>query len=214
MRVQETDVNTKPIVFGVAGGTASGKTTVARSILEQVGAERIAYLPHDAYYRDMSHLPPAQRIQQNVDHPNALESDLLARHIRQLLDNQPIQLPVYRFADYTRTAETITVEPAPVILVDGILIFAEPELRALMDIKVFVDTDADIRLIRRIERDTRERGRTLSATIFQYLDTVRPMDLEFVQPSRRYADIIIPGGGHNRVAIEMVVSRLRASLNP
>ena len=198
-----------PIVFGVAGGTASGKTTVARSILDQVGAHRVAYLPHDAYYRDLSHLPREQRAQQNDDHPDALESDLLARHIRELCAGRAIQLPVYSFADYTRKPETVTVEPAPVILVDGILIFAEPELRALMDIKIFVDVEADIRLIRRIERDTRERGRTLSTTIFQYLDTVRPMDLEFVQPSRRYADIILPGGGQNRVAIEMVVARLR-----
>ena len=205
-------MNPKPIVFGVAGGTASGKTTVARSILDQVGAHRVAYLPHDAYYRDLSHLPREQRAQQNVDHPDALESDLLARHIRELCAGRAIQLPVYSFADYTRKPETVTVEPAPVILVDGILIFAEPELRDLMDIKIFVDVEADIRLIRRIERDTRERGRTLSTTIFQYLDTVRPMDLEFVQPSRRYADVILPGGGQNRVAIEMVVARLHAIL--
>ena len=205
-------MNPKPIVFGVAGGTASGKTTVARSILDQVGAHRVAYLPHDAYYRDLSHLPLEKRAQQNYDHPDALESDLLARHIRDLCAGRAIQLPVYSFADYTRKPETVTVEPAPVILVDGILIFAEPELRALMDIKIFVDVEADIRLIRRIERDTRERGRTLSTTIFQYLDTVRPMDLEFVQPSRRYADVILPGGGQNRVAIEMVVARLHAIL--
>ena len=205
-------MNPQPIVFGVAGSTASGKTTVARSILEQVGAHRVAYLPHDAYYRDMSHLPLEKRAQQNYDHPDALESDLLARHIRELCAGRAIQLPVYSFADYTRKPETVTVEPAPVILVDGILIFAEPELRDLMDIKIFVDVEADIRLIRRIERDTRERGRTLSTTIFQYLDTVRPMDLEFVQPSRRYADVILPGGGQNRVAIEMVVARLHAIL--
>jgi len=205
-------MSSKPIVFGVAGSTASGKTTVARRILDQVGAHRVAYLPHDAYYRDMSHLPLEQRAQQNYDHPDALESDLLARHIRELRQGRPVPLPVYDFATYTRRPETVTVEPASVILVDGILIFAEPELRGLMDIKVFVDTDADIRLIRRIQRDTRERGRTLSSVVFQYLDTVRPMDLEFVQPSRRYADIIIPGGGQNRVAIEMVVSRLQAIL--
>ena len=205
-------MNPKPIVFGVAGGTASGKTTVARSILDQVGAHRVAYLPHDAYYRDMSHLPLEQRAQQNYDHPDALESDLLARHIRELCAGRAIQLPVYSFADYVRKTETVTVEPAPVVLVDGILIFAEPELRDLMDIKIFVDVEADIRLIRRIERDTRERGRTLSSTIFQYLDTVWPMDLEFVQPSRRYADVILPGGGQNRVAIEMVVARLHAIL--
>ena len=206
-------MSSTPIVFGVAGGTASGKTTVARRILEDVGARHIAYLPHDAYYRDMAHLPPAERAQQNYDHPDALETELLIHHVRELRHGRPVQLPVYSFADYTRRPETLTVAPAPVILVDGILIFAEPELRNLMDIKVFVDTDADIRLIRRIERDTRERGRSLSTTIYQYLDTVRPMDLEFVQPSRRYADIILPGGGQNRVAIEMVVSRLRAALH-
>ena len=205
-------MSSMPIVFGVAGGTASGKTTVARQILDRVGARHIAYLPHDAYYRDLSHLPPEQRAQPTVDHPDALESDLLARHIRDLCAGRAIQLPVYSFADYVRLPETVTVEPAPVILVDGILIFAEPELRALMDIKIFVDVEADVRLIRRIERDTRERGRTLSTTIFQYLDTVRPMDLEFVQPSRRYADVILPGGGQNRVAIEMVVARLHAIL--
>ena len=205
-------MSSTPIVFGVAGGTASGKTTVARQILDRVGARHIAYPPPDAYYRDLSHLPMEQRAQQNVDHPDALESDLLARHIRELRQGRPVPLPVYDFATYTRLPETVTVEPASVILVDGILIFAEPELRGLMDIKVFVDTDADIRLIRRIQRDTRERGRTLSSVVFQYLDTVRPMDLEFVQPSRRYADIIIPGGGQNRVAIEMVVSRLQAIL--
>ncbi len=205
-------MSAKPFVFGVAGGTASGKTTVARHILDQVGAHRIAYLPHDAYYRDLSHLPPAERARQNFDHPDALESDLLARHLRALRSGRAIQLPVYSFAEYVRKPETVTVEPAPVILVDGILIFAEPELRGLMDIKIFVDVEADIRLIRRIERDTRERGRTLDSTIFQYLDTVRPMDLEFVQPSRRHADIILPGGGQNRVAIEMVVARLHAIL--
>jgi uridine kinase len=205
-------MSSKPIVFGVAGGTASGKTTVARQILDQVGAHRIAYLPHDAYYRDLSHLPLEKRAQENFDHPDALETELMVEHIHELLQGHSIALPVYDFATYVRKPETTPVEPAPVILVDGILIFAEPELRKLMDIKVFVDTDADIRLIRRIERDTRERGRTLSTTIFQYLDSVRPMDLEFVQPSRRYADIIIPGGGQNRVAIEMVVSRLHAIL--
>lgn len=197
------------MVFGVAGGTASGKTTVARKILEQVGAGRVAYLPHDAYYRDMSHLPVAERSRMNYDHPNALETSLLVTHIRELLEGRAVQLPVYSFADYCRKEETVAVEPAPVILVDGILILAEPDLRALMDIKLFVDTDADVRLIRRMERDIRERGRSLDSTVQQYMETVRPMDLEFVQPSRRYADVIIPGGGMNRVAIDMVVLKLR-----
>ena len=212
METANNPMTPAPIVFGVAGGTASGKTTIAHTILDQVGARNIAYLPHDAYYRDMAHLPLAQRAQQNYDHPDALESNLLAAHIRELRAGRPIQLPVYSFSDYTRRPETTPVAPAPVILVEGILILAEPELRELMDIKIFIDTEADIRLIRRIERDTRERGRSLSDTIFQYLDTVRPMDLEFVQPSRRYADVILPGGGQNRVAIEMVVARLHAIL--
>ncbi|MGD9873418.1 MAG: uridine kinase [Kiritimatiellia bacterium] len=199
----------QPVVFGVAGGTASGKTTIARKILEQVGAERVAYLPHDAYYRDMSHLPYEDRAKMNYDHPNALETELLVKHIKNLVAGKAIHLPVYNFADYSRKSETVVVEPAPVILVDGILIFAEPALRELMDIKIFVDTDADVRIIRRMERDIRERGRSFESTVRQYMETVRPMDLEFVQPSRRWADVIIPGGGMNRVAIDMVVLQLR-----
>lgn len=198
-----------PIVFGVAGGTASGKTTMARHILDRVGAGRIAYLPHDAYYRDMSHLPFEERAKMNYDHPDSLETELLVEHIKMLRDGKSVELPIYDFAEYIRTSETKTIEPAPVILVDGILILSEPALREIMDIKVFVDTDADIRILRRIERDTQERGRTLESVIRQYFTTVRPMDQEFVQPSRRHADIIIPGDHPNPVAIEMVLSRFR-----
>ncbi len=201
-----------PLVIGIAGGSGSGKTTVAQEILQRVGADRIAYLPHDAYYRDLSGLPPAQRAEINFDHPNSLETELMIAHIRQLKEYQPIQLPVYDFAHHTRTSETIRIAPRPVIVVEGILIFAEPELRKLFDVKIFVDTDADLRFIRRLERDIEERGRTTESVIKQYLKTVRPMHLEFVEPSKRYADVIILEGGRNTVALDMVVARIEALL--
>ena len=199
----------KPIVFGVAGGTASGKTTVARAILEAVGAEQIAYLPHDAYYRDMPGLSLEERAHQNYDHPNSLETKLLVKHIEKLLKWQPVQVPVYDFTIHRRTSETVLVEPSPIILVDGILIFTKRKLRELMDIKVYVDTDPDVRFIRRLQRDIDERGRSLSSVVEQYMDTVRPMHLKFVEPSKRHADVIIPHGGMNRVAMGMVVASLR-----
>jgi uridine kinase len=202
----------KPIVFGVAGGTASGKTTVARAILDAVGASQVAYLPHDAYYRDRDDLSFEERARLNYDHPDSLETKLLIRHIKQLLAGQSVRMPVYDFTTDRRTEETILVEPAPIILVDGILIFTKRKLRELMDIKVYVDTDADVRFIRRLQRDMQERGRSLDSIIQQYLETVRPMHLRFVEPSKHHADIIIPFGGHNRVAMEMVVSRLQMLL--
>lgn len=202
----------KPIVFGVAGGTASGKTTVARAILEAVGAARIAYLPHDAYYKDRPDLSFSERAALNYDHPNSLETKLLIRHIKMLLGGKSVPVPVYDFTQHRRTAETSLVEPCPIILVDGILIFTKRKLRELMDIKVFVDTDADVRFIRRMQRDMEERGRTLGSVVAQYLETVRPMHLKFVEPSKRFADVIIPNGGLNRVAMDMVVSRLRELL--
>lgn len=198
-----------PIVFGVAGGTASGKTTVARAVLEAVGAEQVAYLPHDAYYRDRSDLPFEERARLNYDHPDSLETKLLVRHIKDLSQGIPVEVPVYDFTEHRRTKETILTEPSPLILVDGILIFTKRKLRDLMDIKVYVDTDADVRFIRRLDRDMNERGRSLDSVVHQYMETVRPMHMKFVEPSKRYADVIIPGGGHNRVAMEMVVSRLR-----
>lgn len=204
----------KPIVFGVAGGTASGKTTVARAILEAVGAEQIAYLPHDAYYRDMPHLSLEERAHQNYDHPNSLETKLLVTHIEKLLKWQPVQVPVYDFTMHRRTMDTVVVEPSPIIFVDGILIFTKRRLRELMDIKVYVDTDPDVRFIRRLQRDIDERGRSLSSVVEQYMDTVRPMHLKFVEPSKRYADVIIPHGGLNKVAMEMVVASLRDLLRP
>lgn len=198
----------RPIVFGVAGGTASGKTTVAQSILDAVGASQVAYLAHDAYYRDMSHLPFEERARLNYDHPQSLETDLLVRHVRQLLAGEDVQVPIYDFTQHRRTAETKSVTASPIILVEGILIFTHRQLRDLMDIKVYVDTDPDVRFIRRMARDMQERGRSLESIVKQYLETVRPMHLEFVEPSKRYADVIIPRGGMNQVALDMVVSRL------
>jgi uridine kinase len=201
-----------PLVIGIAGGTGSGKTTVANVIVQRVGVDQIAYLPHDAYYKDLSNLPEAQRIEINFDHPNSLETSLLIEHIKQLKNYEPIHLPIYDFRTHCRTNETKLIKPKPVIIVEGILIFAEAELRPLFDIKIFVDTDADIRFIRRLQRDITERGRSTESVIHQYLSTVRPMHLEFVEPSKRYADVIIPEGGLNSVAIDMVVARVKSLL--
>jgi uridine kinase len=196
------------IVFGVAGGTASGKTTVASSILDAVGASQVAYLAHDAYYKDMGHLPLEERAQLNYDHPDSLETDLLVKHVQKLLNGKPIDVPIYDFTQHRRTERTSLVSPCPIILIEGILIFTHRRLRELMDIKVYVDTDPDVRFIRRMTRDMNERGRSLESIVTQYLKTVRPMHLEFVEPSKRYADVIIPRGGMNQVALDMVVSRL------
>ncbi len=201
-----------PLVIGIAGGSGSGKTTVAQTILSRVGRERIAFLQHDSYYKDLSGLPPVQRAEINFDHPDSLESYLLIQHIASLRDGQPVQVPVYDFATDRRTDKTFTVEPCRVILVEGILIFVEPELRKMFDVKIFVDTDADLRFIRRLERDITERGRTTESVIKQYQSTVRPMHLEFVEPSKRYADVIIPEGGFNTAAMDMVVARIEALL--
>lgn len=202
----------KPVVFGVAGGTASGKTTVAQIILHNVGAQQVAYLQHDAYYKDKSQLPFEKRALLNYDHPNSLETKLLVKHVRRLLKGKPAHVPIYDFKEHLRTAETRPVQPAPIIMVEGILIFNSRKLRELMDIKIFVDTDADVRFIRRLKRDMDERGRSLDSVVAQYMETVRPMHLKFVEPSKRYADVIIPEGGLNRVAMDMVVSRLQALL--
>jgi uridine kinase len=202
----------EPLVIGIAGGSGSGKTTVANVILQRVGAHRIAYLPHDAYYRELIHLPPVQRAQINFDHPDSLESELLRQNILQLKNWQPIELPIYDFTTHSRTSQTIPVEPQRVILVEGILIFAERTLRELFDVKIFVDTDSDLRFIRRLQRDITERGRTTEMVIKQYLSTVRPMHLEFVEPSKRYADVIIPEGGLNTVAMDMVIARIESLL--
>jgi uridine kinase len=201
-----------PLVIGIAGGSGSGKTTVAQEILNRVGPEKIAYLPHDAYYKDLSGLPPAQRAEVNFDHPHSLETELLAMHVEQLKTGQPVELPVYDFSKHCRTDKTIAIAPRRVIIVEGILIFAEPDLRPLFDVKIFVDTDADLRLIRRLQRDISERGRTAETVIQQYMKTVRPMHLEFVEPSKKYADVIIPEGGFNTAALDMVTARIESLL--
>lgn len=202
----------KRVIIGVAGGTGSGKTTVAQAILDRVGHDRIAYIQHDSYYKDRSHLPPEERANINFDHPDALESELLAEHLRLLKEGRAVAVPLYDFTTHTREPETRQVEPHKVVLVEGILIFAEKALRDLMDIKIYVDTDADIRFIRRLQRDIDERERTVEAVIHQYLETVRTMHLEFVEPSKRYADIIIPEGGFNLTAIDMIVARVQAMI--
>lgn len=197
------------VVIGVAGGSGSGKTTVASALLERVGCERIALVQHDAYYRDQSAKPFEARARVNYDHPDSLETELLIEQLRQLRAGEAVELPVYDFATHTRCAETRRVEPRPVIMVEGILIFVDRALRDLFDVKIFVDTDADLRFIRRLQRDLSERGRSLDAVIRQYLDTVRPMHLEFVEPSKRYADLIVPEGGFNTVALELLAARVR-----
>jgi uridine kinase len=203
---------TSPLVIGIAGGSGSGKTTVAQVILQRVGADRIAFLQHDAYYKDLSGLPPAQHVEINFDHPNSLETELLIRHVEQLKSGKSVEVPIYDFAHDRRTDQTYTVQPRGVILVEGILLFVEPALRDLCDVKIFVDTDPDIRLIRRIQRDIAERGRAIEMVVKQYITTVRPMHLEFVEPSKRYADVIIPEGGMNVAALDMVVARIEALL--
>jgi len=201
-----------PLVIGIAGGSGSGKTTVAQEILQRVGPERIAFLQHDSYYKDLSGLPPAQRIEVNFDHPHSLETDLLIHHIASLRDGKAVEVPIYDFSTHSRTSQTFAVQPRRVILVEGILIFTEATLREMFDVKIFVDTDSDVRFIRRLERDITERKRTTESVIKQYQSTVRPMHMEFVEPSKRYADVIIPEGGYNTAALDMVTARVEALL--
>ncbi|MBN1991459.1 MAG: uridine kinase [Anaerolineae bacterium] len=200
----------KPIIIGVAGGTASGKTTVSQKILQAVGPEHLAYIEHDAYYRDLSHLPLEQRREFNFDHPDALENELLVKHLELLLQGQRVQIPIYDFAQYVRTNRLELVEPRQVILVAGILIFVDKKLREMMDIKIYVDAPADLRFIRRLKRDIAERGRSVDMVIEQYLQTVRPMHLEFVEPSKRYADVII--STHNFVEVLNVLQMAIGSI--
>ena len=200
----------RPITIGVAGGSGAGKSTVARVILQRIGAENIAYVPHDSYYRDLSDLPRQQRALINFDHPDSLDSDLFIDHIHRLQDDQPIEVPFYDFSTHSRTSEVRIVQPQRVILVEGILIFAEERWRDLFDVRIFVETDDDVRFIRRLQRDISERGRTIDSVINQWMQTVRPMHLEFVEPSKRYAHVIIPEGGLNEVAMEMVIARIQS----
>lgn len=198
-----------PVVIGIAGGSGSGKTTVLQRIIREFGSDPIAILDHDAYYRDLSHLSPKERSEFNFDHPDALETDLMREHLDRLIEGEAIEKPVYDFTTHTRRDETDTVQPRPVIIIEGILVLAESILEERMDIKIYVDAADDIRLMRRIRRDMQERGRSIEGILRQYERTVRPMHLEFVEPSKREADIIIPRGGHNRVAIQMVMSRIQ-----
>lgn len=202
-----------PFLIGIAGGTGSGKTTVANAIVKRVGEERIAILSHDSYYRDFVDLPKDILDRQNFDHPDSLESELLVRHLKALKQGMVVETPIYDFKLHRRAAESRRVEPRKVILVDGILIYAEPELRKLFDVKIYVDTDADIRLIRRLKRDIADRGRTVESVVAQYESTVRPMHMEFVEPSKRYADLIVPEGGENMVALDFLFARLRELLH-
>ena len=201
----------KPIIVGIAGGTASGKTTVVQRVVDALGEDRVTVIQHDSYYRDRSSVPPEDRLKINYDHPDALETSLLVEHLRELRVGRSIERPVYDFANHTRRSETVQIAARAAVLVEGILILAEPELRDLLDIRVFVDADADLRLIRRLERDVSERGRAADAVFEQYLETVRPMHLEFVEPSKRWAHIIIPEGGFNRVGVDMLVAEVRAA---
>ena len=200
----------QPVIIGVAGGSGSGKTTVVRRIVESLGDDQVTVLEHDRYYRDRNDLRLEERAALNYDHPDSLETDLLVRHVEALRSGDAVAVPVYDFARHARQSIIDTISPRRAIIVEGILIYTDAALRKLMDVKVFVDTDDDTRFIRRLQRDLAERGRTVQSVIEQYLGTVKPMHLEFVEPSKRYADIIIPQGGHNAVAIDMLMTLIRS----
>ena len=197
-------------VIGVAGGSGSGKTTVVRRIVDSLGSEHVTLLDHDRYYRDRNDLRLEERAALNYDHPDSLETDLLVRHVRELRAGREVQVPRYDFTRHARLSETESFQPRRALIVEGILVFTDAALRELMDIKVFVDTDSDTRFIRRLRRDVAERGRTMESVIDQYQSTVKPMHLEFVEPSKRYADVIIPLGGHNTVAVDLLLTMLRS----
>ena len=202
----------KPLIIGIAGGSGSGKSTVARNVARALSAESVAFIDMDAYYRNFSELPIEERRKINWDHPDAFDWDLLLAQLTTLLAGAPIEKPVYDFVTHTRSPKTVVVPPADVIVVDGILLFADARVRDLCDVKVFVDAEADIRLIRRMRRDISKRGRPLEEVLQQYLSTVQPMHLQFVEPSKRYADVIVPRGGHNQIAIEMIVAKIQRRL--
>ena len=203
----------RTLVVGVAGGTGSGKTTVAEEIVRRIGEDHLVSVHQDRYYRDLAHLEPTERARHNFDHPDAIEEELMVEHIELLRSGVRAPMPVYDFARHLRTTEIEWADPQPVILVEGILILAVPSLRRLLDVKLFVDTDPDIRLIRRIRRDLAERGRTVESVVEQWMRTVRPMHLEFVEPSKRHADLIIPEGGFNTVALDLVISRIEQAVD-
>lgn len=198
----------RPVIIGIAGGSGSGKTTIAAAVVDSVGSDRVVLIQHDAYYRDLVHLPFEKRIETNFDHPDSLETELLIEHLRTLRSGLPIDRPVYDFSSHVRTGDTVRVEPEPVVIVEGILVFAEPDLRDMMDLRIYIDTDGDLRVLRRLQRDLVERGRSVETVVNQYLETVRPMHLQFVEPSKRYADIIVPEG-YNESAVGTVTSMIR-----
>jgi len=202
----------RPVLIGITGGTGSGKSTIAREIYQKFGQECIAMIEQDSYYKDQSHLSFEDRCKTNYDHPDAFDTALLVQHLMQLLNGQAIEKPMYDFEVHNRKSETVKVEPRDIIILEGILILQEPEIRNLLDIKIYVDTDADVRIIRRLIRDINERGRTVDSVINQYLNVVRPMHLQFTEPTKRYADIIIPEGGHNKVAIDILVANIKQFL--
>ena len=204
--------NGKPLFIGIAGGSGSGKSTVARRVAESLSGASVAFIDMDAYYRNFAALPMEERRQINWDHPDAFDFDLFLSQLGDLASGRPISKPVYDFVTHSRSERTVRIEPADVVVADGILLFVDQRVRDLCDVKVFVDADSDIRLIRRIRRDTRTRGRPLEEILDQYLTTVQPMHLQFVEPSKRYADIIVPRGGHNLVAIEMLVAKIQRRL--
>ena len=200
------------ILIGIAGGSGSGKTVVARTIVRELGSKRVVIIDQDSYYRDLEQIPFRDREARNFDHPDAFDTALLERHLRELLDGNAIEQPVYDYTQHCRLPETRVISDHVIIVLEGILIFHEPELRAMMDIKLFVDADADVRLVRRLRRDLIERGRAVDSILRQYEESVRPMHLQFVEPSKRFADVIIPGGGHNKVAIDLVKTKIRELL--
>jgi len=204
----------KPLVIGIAGGTGSGKSSLARKVAEalQATSASVAFIDMDAYYRNFAHLPLEERRRINWDHPDAFDTDFLVDQMRQLARGEPVDKPVYDFVTHTRAERVVRVEPADAIVIDGILLFVDERMRDICDVKVFVDADADVRLIRRIRRDMRKRGRPLDEILDQYLTTVQPMHLLFVEPSKRYADVIIPRGGHNAVALEMIIAKILRTL--
>jgi len=203
----------RPVVLGVAGGSGSGKSTVVREVCRILGPDLASVIHHDAYYRDLSHLPFEDRVAVNFDHPDSLETELMVAHVDALLQGRAVEVPTYDFATHTRAPDVEPVAPTPLLILDGILVLADARLRSVMDLKVFVDTDADLRLLRRIRRDVVKRGRTADSVIAQYEETVRPMHLEHVEPSKRHADLVVPEGGYNRVAVDLVANKIRALLS-
>ena len=203
----------RPLLIGITGGTGSGKSTVSNEILKGIHEKNIAIIEQDSYYKDQSDLSFEERVKTNYDHPFAFDNKLLIKHLKDLLKNKTIEKPIYDFERHNRKKETITVESRDIIILEGLLILFEKEIRELLDIKIFVDTDSDVRVIRRIQRDIEDRGRTLNSVISQYMNTVRPAHLQFIEPSKRYADIIIPEGGYNKVAIDIIVTKINSTLN-